>query len=104
VRVRITNLKKINFAVHIAYKGDIILLVSPNPLHTLVVESAAKEAGPYLHACESMEKYFNTIVQFLYCASNCLNRIQQRLERKRKRRKDVQEEISWVFPAQCRFL
>ena len=42
----------LNFAAHIAYRDGIILFVSQNPLHTLVVESAAKEAGEYAHCRE----------------------------------------------------
>lgn len=42
----------LNFTAHIAYKGGIILFVCHYPQHTLMVESAAEEAGEYVHARE----------------------------------------------------
>jgi len=42
----------LNFTAHVAHRGGIILFVSHNPQHTLLVEDTAKQAQEFSHARE----------------------------------------------------
>jgi len=56
----------LNVAAHIAQRGGIILFVCHNPLHTLTIEEAAKEAGEFAHARE-WERTILTNSEKVYC-------------------------------------